>query len=88
MAANRHAWSVEASCKMEQMIDTQTPWPVISAALGYTVKQCKRKWERMQWNLPQHLPEDVNRTCLGCGKPFIADGKYLRLCPTCRSNAW
>ena len=29
--------------------------------------------------------DEVRRTCLNCDAPFIADGRFLRLCPTCRT---
>ncbi|PYD47160.1 helix-turn-helix domain-containing protein [Novacetimonas pomaceti] len=30
-------------------------------------------------------PDEVRRTCLNCDGVFIADGRFLRLCPTCRA---
>ncbi|WP_239019928.1 helix-turn-helix domain-containing protein [Novacetimonas maltaceti] len=29
--------------------------------------------------------DEVRRTCLNCDAPFIADGRFLRLCPACRT---
>lgn len=33
--------------------------------------------------------DQIERKCLTCGKSFIADGKFNRICPTCTlTNAW
>ncbi|WP_247067572.1 helix-turn-helix domain-containing protein [Novacetimonas hansenii] len=29
--------------------------------------------------------DEVRRACLNCDAAFIADGRFLRLCPTCRT---
>lgn len=38
---------------------------------------------------PKVVKLKIVRNCLGhgCGKTFVADSRFLRLCPMCRSRA-
>ena len=45
------------------------------------------KYKRKGQNIPKE--DQVERECLGCDLPFIANGRFNRICPTCTlTNAW
>ncbi|WEQ55637.1 helix-turn-helix transcriptional regulator [Komagataeibacter nataicola] len=40
---------------------------------------------RIRHAIPMDRPDQVRRTCLNCDTAFVADGRFLRLCPECRA---
>lgn len=40
---------------------------------------------RIRHAIPMDRPDQVRRTCLNCDTAFVADGRFLRLCPECRT---
>ncbi|GAN87715.1 helix-turn-helix transcriptional regulator [Komagataeibacter intermedius] len=55
--------------------------------LGLNIKtlEAHLRRHRLRNALPMDRPDQVRRTCLNCDTAFVADGRFLRLCPDCRA---
>ena len=55
--------------------------------LGLNVKtlEAHLRRHRLRHAIPLDRPDQVRRNCLNCDSAFVADGRFLRLCPECRA---
>ncbi|GAN97303.1 helix-turn-helix domain-containing protein [Komagataeibacter europaeus] len=55
--------------------------------LGLNIKtlEAHLRRHRIRHAIPMDRPDQVRRTCLNCDTAFVADGRFLRLCPECRT---
>ncbi|GCE90722.1 hypothetical protein MSKU15_2323 [Komagataeibacter diospyri] len=55
--------------------------------LGLNIKtlEAHLRRHRIRHAIPMDRPDQVRRTCLNCDTAFVADGRFLRLCPDCRA---
>ena len=55
--------------------------------LGVNIKtlEAHLRRHRIRHAIPMDRPDQVRRTCLNCDSAFVADGRFLRLCPECRA---
>jgi len=71
------------------------PLPEGSKLTGnYSPCQLKKEYNRRQKleRNPHHKgkrgevdnPDRKERICLGCDKPFLSEGRFLRICPNCK----
>ena len=62
------------------------PMKIIALMLGRTSTECSSKLHSLI--LRNHTPtvEVVDRECLLCERPFVADGRFVRLCNQCKSR--
>ena len=55
--------------------------------LGLNIKtlEAHLRRHRIRHAIPMDRPDQVRRNCLNCESAFVADGRFLRLCPECRT---
>lgn len=61
-------------------------WDRPAATAGEQKKRKKYAYKFLSYRREEKKEDTVSRDCLGCGKPFKADGKFNRLCGYCTSR--
>jgi|TARA_R110000822_G_scaffold88349_1_gene204761 hypothetical protein len=76
---------VDILCQ-EDALFPRKPMKVIAEMIGRTSTECTSKLQSLilKTNTPVFTP--VNRECLYCEKPFVADGLFIRLCKRCKER--
>jgi len=77
-------WSDKQVDRLIELKNGGLSWADIAADLAVDRKKCKGKWDNITNNYQkpefENKPTAVDRNCLRCGRAFVADGRYNRLC--------
>jgi len=65
------------------------PFSKIAAILGRSPSGCLDKYKRIQGggnSKPSQPVENIKRSCLKCEGDFVADGRFVRICSSCKDS--
>ncbi|TWB00387.1 hypothetical protein [Gluconacetobacter diazotrophicus] len=93
MGAQKYDWAVLDRC-VDDMLAAGMSRLAISKELGVKDGALRhrlnyRNRAKRSYDESPRVVRDpvVDRQCLSCGRPFQVRSRFLRLCPSCRSNA-